>query len=285
LSAQPFDLETFKAGQRQDWDSAAIGWKKWRALFERHSQFVSDRMVELADIRPGHRVLDVSTGPGEPALTAARRVGPGGRILGTDLSPAMLAIARDRAAAAGMTNVQFREMDSEALEFPEAGFDAALCRFGLMFLPDPGAAARRIRKALRPGGRFVAATWSVPPKVPMLSLAMATIQKQLHVPPPPPDVPSPFSLSDPEAMKRLLTRAGFEDARHETFTMVADFASADEYTRFLRDIAAPVRAVLAKQPADAQETVWQAIREAANAYASPDGTVRMPNEGFYFIGQ
>ncbi len=131
------------------------------------------------------------------------------------------------------------------------------------------------------GGRFVATTWSVPPKVQMLGLAVATIQKQLHLPPPPPGVPSPFSLSDPEAVERLLTNAGLGEVRNERFTMIAEFPSAENYMNFLRDIAAPVRAVLAKQPAETQERVWRAIREAAHAYAASDGTVRLPSEGFY----
>lgn len=280
-----FDPGQYKAGQRQEWDSAAPGWKKWREVLERGAQFVSDRMVELADIRPGHRVLDVATGAGDPAVTAARRVGPTGHVLGTDLSPAMLAIARERATTLGLRNLEFREMDAEALEFPEGSFDAALCRFGLMFLPNAAAAADRIRRSLARGGKFVGATWSVPPKVPLISLPMAVMQKALQLAPPPPGTPSVFSLSAPDAVERLLIDAGFRDVATEGLTMTVEFPSTEVYTSFLRDMAPPIRALLAKQPPERQEMLWRAVREAARSYATPDGTVRMSNEGLYVVGQ
>ena len=107
--------ELLKDRQRRDWDAAAVGWNKFWPVFERAAQHVSDRLVDLARIREGSRVLDVATGNGEPALTAARRTGPGGRVIATDQSEGMLAIARSRAASLGITNVEFRAIDGEKL--------------------------------------------------------------------------------------------------------------------------------------------------------------------------
>src|ERR1700722_11062341 len=113
MSEKVVDPQELKNEQRRDWDAAAAGWKKWWPVFERSAQQVSDRLVELAGVGPGARVLDIATGNGEPALSVARRVGPGGRVIATDQSAGMLAIARERAAALGVANVEFREVDGE----------------------------------------------------------------------------------------------------------------------------------------------------------------------------
>ena len=135
MTTPPFDPVQYKTTQRQEWDSASSGWNKWWSLIEQAMQPASDRLVALAELQPGQRVLDVATGIGEPAVTAARRVGPGGQVVGTDLSSEMLIIARERVSALGLKNLTFRQVDAEALDFPENSFDAVLCRFGLMFLP------------------------------------------------------------------------------------------------------------------------------------------------------
>jgi len=158
------DPKQLKDEQRRDWDAAAAGWKKWWPLFERSAQHVSDRLVELAGVGIGARVLDIATGNGEPALTAARRVGPGGRVIATDQSVGMLTIARERAAALGVANVEFREIDGESLAIPESDFDAVLCRWGLMFMPDVKGALIGIHQRLRAGGRLATSVWATADK-------------------------------------------------------------------------------------------------------------------------
>ncbi len=104
MSTQAFDPAQYRAAQRQEWDTVAAGWRKWWQVFERGAQHLSDRMVEVAGVQPGHRALDIATGIGEPAVTVARRVGPSGHVVATDNSPGMLDIARERAASSGCTN-------------------------------------------------------------------------------------------------------------------------------------------------------------------------------------
>src|SRR5947209_3942167 len=120
------DIERVKNEQKRDWDEAAAGWKRWWPVLESAAQPVSNRLVELARIDAGAKVLDVATGSGEPAVTAARRVTPGGRVIGVDQSPAMLAIGRERAHALGIANVEFHESDGEALTIADRDFDAVL---------------------------------------------------------------------------------------------------------------------------------------------------------------
>ena len=278
MTTQAFDPQQYKERQQQEWDAVAAGWRRWWELIEGGAQHMSDRLLELAEVQPGQRVLDVATGIGEPAVSAARRVGPSGHVTATDQSPQMLEIARERAAALGLENMEFKEMDAEALELPEASFDAAMSRWGLMFLPDLPAALNRISRSLTPGGRIAAAVWDVPPKVPMVSLAMGVIQKMFQLPPPPAGAPGPFALADTSALEKGLADAGFTDIRTDRMTVTIEFPSAKDYTEFIREVAAPVRAMLASQPEEKQAEARRAIADAAGQFAGGDGVVRMPNE-------
>ncbi|MDQ3562433.1 MAG: class I SAM-dependent methyltransferase, partial [Thermoproteota archaeon] len=182
----------FKAEQRLLWDNAARGWQACWETIERGAQKVSDKIVGLSEIKPGDKVLDIATGIGEPAVTAARKVMPSGKVIATDLSPQMLAIAKTRATLLGLDNImEFREMDGEKLDFPDsdAKFDAVLSRWGLMFFPNLPAALGRIRQLLTPKGRISAAVWSNASKVPLLDLAFSTVRKQINTPAPPPGAP------------------------------------------------------------------------------------------------
>lgn len=285
MSTQPFDPAQYKDGQRREWDSVSEGWRKWWARIEEGFQNGSDRMVELAEIQPGHRVLDVATGIGEPAVTAARRVGPTGKVIGIDQAPNMLAIGRERVTSLGLENVEFQEMDAERIDFPESSFDAVLCRMGLMFLPDVSAALKRIRSVLTPGGRFVAVIPDLPPKVPMISVAMGVVQQTLQLPPPPPGVPNFFSLSAPGVMQQTFVDCGFSDVRSEPLTLDLEYASGEEYAEFLKDVVAAVTMLLAGQSAERQTEIWQAIADAARQYAIADGTIHMPNETVCLVGR
>ena len=131
------DSKQYKEIQRQGWASVAEGWEKWWKTIEVGADNVSHRLIELAEIKSGSRVLDIATGIGDPAITAARKVGSSGRVLATDISPQMLSIAKQRAISLGLHHViEFKEGDAETIELPTSTFDAVLCRWGLMFLPD-----------------------------------------------------------------------------------------------------------------------------------------------------
>ena len=130
------DSNQYKEAERQSWNSVASGKQKWWKTIERGTEIVGRRLVELAEIKPGSRVLDIATGIGEPALTAANQVGNSGHVLATDISSQMLSFAKQRAVSLGLQNViEFKECDAETIDLPSSAFDAALCRWGLMCLP------------------------------------------------------------------------------------------------------------------------------------------------------
>ncbi len=105
------DLKQYKEDQRQGWDKAAIAWQKWWTIIEKNAQELSDRLVELSNIQPGSKVLDVATGIGEPAITAAKKMSNtgGGHVLAIDLSSQMLSVAKQRASSCGLQNIEFRQ--------------------------------------------------------------------------------------------------------------------------------------------------------------------------------
>jgi ubiquinone/menaquinone biosynthesis C-methylase UbiE len=274
------DPQKFKSSQRQTWDSVAAGWKKWWKVIEESAQPVSDRLVELAEIRQGSRVLDVATGIGEPAVTAARKAGPGGRVTAIDMSPAMLAIAKERAKEVGLADaIEFREADAESLNLPSSSFDAIVCRFGLMFMPDLVGALKTMREALAPGGRIAAAVWSTPEKVPSFMVPFQIIMKETGTPPPPPGTPGPFSLADTKLLRQKFEQAGFRDIEIEKIARDFRLPSPEQYVDFVRSTAGPLGAMMAGLPAARQQEIWDKVVDAARKHADPGtGSVNFTNE-------
>ncbi|WP_051468901.1 class I SAM-dependent methyltransferase [Actinomadura oligospora] len=149
--------EAVRAQQRAAWALAAPGWAEYRRDLAAPARRVDERMFRLARLGPGDRVLDLACGAGGPALAAAERVGRGGRVLGLDLAPPMVAAARSLARERGAVQAEFRTVAAEnELGVPPGSFDAAVCRAGLPYMPDRAGALRAVRAALRPGGRFSA---------------------------------------------------------------------------------------------------------------------------------
>src|SRR3954453_13364414 len=211
MESKPVDSVDFRETQHKNWDSAAVGWNEWREFNEHAYAHISARLVELAGVEPGSQVLDVAAGYGEPALTAARKAGPEGRVVATDISAEMLAFGRERAVAAGLGNVEFVESDASGLDFPRATFDAAVSRWGIIFEPDAEAAAGRIRGFLKPGARMAISSWGEPDQVPFLSIPMRTTMARFDVPPPPPGTPGPLSRPTPDAIGGVVVGGGVFD--------------------------------------------------------------------------
>jgi ubiquinone/menaquinone biosynthesis C-methylase UbiE len=272
------DHERLKDEQRITWDAVAAGWNRWWRTFEDAAQPVSDRMVELAGIGPGSHVLDIATGLGEPALTAARRVGSDGAVIAVDHAPDMLRLARERAEALGLDNVTFQVRDAEALVFAEATFDAVLCRWGLMFLPDLVGTLTGIRKTLCPGGRFAAAVWSSPESVPMIGVSSRILAERVPLEAPEGLVLGPFRLSEPGALLAAMEEAGFTDVISEHLTVTFTFESPAAYTRFRRDSSTTDARLQGHYPAGTIEAAWQAVSEAAGAFTDAEGRVIMENQ-------
>ncbi|GAA5173840.1 class I SAM-dependent methyltransferase [Niveibacterium umoris] len=186
-------------------------WARYDADEARLSAPLSERMLDLAELRPGMQVLDIASGRGEPALRAARRVAPKGRVVGTDCAESMLRMAQARAQREGVRNLELRRLAAESLAtLPQASFDAALARWGLMYLEDPVAALKGARHALRPGGLLVVAVWAEPERVPYFSLPREVLARHAPVPPIEIGVQGTFRYAAADALARDLVESGFD---------------------------------------------------------------------------
>jgi SAM-dependent methyltransferase len=277
VEAGAVDPTEFRQGQREQWNTAAHGWRKWSELIDRSASSIGERLVDLAGVETGSRVLDVAAGYGEPSLTAARRAGTGGSVVATDISAEMLAFGRERATSAGIENIDFVESDAAGLDFPEGSFDAAVSRWGIIFEPDGEAAAARVRGFLKPNGRMAISSWGPPERVPFLAIPMQTAMQRLQVAPPPPGTPGPLSRPTPEALAGLLQGGGFSDVTVEEDEVAFEWESADEFTTFIREIAPPISALIDPHPPDVRDETWDAITQAVRQAAADDGSVRFSN--------
>jgi SAM-dependent methyltransferase len=278
MESKAIDPVNFRETQHRHWDSAAAGWKEWSEFTDRQAGHISERLVELAGVQSGSRVLDIAAGYGEPTLTAARKAGPEGRVVATDISAEMLGFGRERAAAAGLANVEFMESDASSLDFPHESFDAAVSRWGIIFEPDAEAAAGRIRGFLKPGARMAISSWGVPDRVPFLSIPMRATMERLDVPPPPAGTPGPLSRPTPAAIGGLLEGGGFSKVAVEQGEVTFEFDSPEHFTAYVRAIAAPIRAMIEQHAGEAQEEAWDAITRAAADAAGGSKPLSLSNE-------
>ena len=285
MESTSLDAAEFRSGQRQQWNSAATGWRKWSELIDQSASGISERLVELAGVALGSQVLDVAAGYGEPSLTAAKAAGPEGSVTATDISAEMIAFGRERAAAAGLDNIEFVESDAAGLEFPEGSFDAALSRWGIIFEPDGEAAAARVRGFLAPGARMAISSWGPPDRVPFLGIPARTAMQRLEVPPPAPGTPGPLSRPTPEALGGLLEAGGFSDVEVEEMEVTFEWQSPEEFTTFIREIAPPITAMIAPHPQEVQDETWGAITEAIRQAAGDDGAVKLSNLVLLAVGR
>ncbi|MGP6159911.1 MAG: class I SAM-dependent methyltransferase [Vulcanimicrobiaceae bacterium] len=265
-----------------DFDTVAAAWSRWWPTFERGAGAVSARIIELAEVEPGDRVLDVGTGLGEPALAAARRAGPSGAVIAIDRSPAMLALGRERARREGIDNVVFVEADFESYD-GGAPFDAMVSRWGIMFSADVQAALVRLRAQLAPGARFAAATWGLPREVPVISLTIAAAARLFETPMPPLEG-SPFALHDGAELARMFSAAGFENVLLEDLTVVFPFDSAAQYYAHVTEVAPPIQGLLARLDDERRSALRDAVERTVIERFTHDGAIRMPNRALIASG-
>lgn len=273
-----FDATAFKATTREQWEAAAEAWHRWGPLVGRWLADATEAMFDLAGIGPGTRVLDVAAGAGEQSITAARRVLPGGHVLATDLAPALLDRAAADALAAGLENVEVREMDGEALDqLPSASFDVAISRVGLIYFPNQRRAVEGMRHALRPGGRIAAVVYSTPERNAFFSLPVRIIRERAALPPPMPGQPGPFSLGADGALEALFAQVGLRDIEVRRVPSPVRLPSAAECVRFERESFGALHQMMASLSEAERADVWVEI-EAALGQFETDGAFTGPCE-------
>lgn len=268
-----FDPELYKSSTRQQWEDYAAGWSKWSPLLESWLGDATERMLDLAGVTSGSRVIDIAAGAGGQTIKAAKRVGASGSVLATDISPEILRHAEKAASAEGVA-IQTRELDGEKLADLDAGsFDAAISRVGLIYFPDRATALKGIHHVLADGGRFATITYSTAAANPFFSIPVSIIRERAKLPAPAPGQPGPFSLADPDVLTSELTAAGFHDVTIDVMSAPVLVSSAAECTRFERESFGALHQMLSSlDPAD-QQGVWEEIETALGQFETDAGFV------------
>lgn len=269
-----FDPIQYKTTTRQQWEDAAKAWDRWAPTLEAWLGDATVRMLDAAGISSGAQVLDVAAGAGGQTLAAARRAGPGGRVVATDISPTILTYAAKAAAEAGLTNVQALEADGEALDdLAEGAFDAVISRVGLIYFPDQHRALTGMRRVLRDGGRIAAIVYSTADRNQFFSIPVSIIRDRAQLPPPQPGQPGPFSLGAPGVLEAALTAAGFRKVTVDTVPAPLRLPSAAECVRFERESFGALHQMLASVPSGDRDGVWADIERELALFQTPDGFV------------
>lgn len=194
---------------RREWSARARFWDRQADTVAGMADRFNQPLIDAAGILPGMTVLDLASGAGEPALQIARLLGPEGRLMATDLVPEMLAVARRRAAAQGLGNIEFHEADMQALPFADAAFDRVTCRFGIMSCPDAGRAMAETHRVLRPGGRAAFMVWG-PRANTTIFVVFAAAAEAVFGPEPGVNLKRAFRFGEAGSLTGPMTAAGFD---------------------------------------------------------------------------
>lgn len=266
-----FDAAAYKSGTREQWQNAAAAWHRWGPQLEAWLGPATELMLDLAQVGPGSHVLDVAAGSGGQTLAAARRAGPDGAVLATDISPAILEYAAGEARRAGLANVATREMDGEHMEVQPESFDAVISRVGLIYFPDQQAALKGMRDALRSGGRVAAIVYSTPDRNRFFSIPVSIIRRRANLPAPAPGQPGPFSLGAPGVLQKVLEQAGFRDVDVRAVDAPLRLASAAECLRFEQESFGALHQMLSGLDQAGREAAWAEIHTELSQFEGPDG--------------
>jgi SAM-dependent methyltransferase len=265
-----------RSATRDAWERAAAGWGKRADRIRDWGMPVSAAMVEALALRPGQRVLELAAGPGDTGFMAAQLVGPGGTLVSSDGADAMLDVARARAAELGVDNVEFRQLELEWIDLETATVDAVIVRWGIMLIVDPEAAAREVRRILRPGGRAAFAVWDTPQKNPWAVIPGRAMVELGHAEPPEPGAPGMFSLAGDGQLAELLEGAGFQDVVVSPVSVTRHYDALDGYLEETLDMSPLFSATYRELSADEQAAAVAAITTAAQPFVADDGSVTLP---------
>ena len=249
---------------------AAAEWRRGAAARLDAFGPATELMLDLAGVSTGSRVLDIGAGAGDSALMAARRAGPAGHVLATDISASMLQVAAESARYEGMTNITTQVADAQHLDLASDSFDAAISRNCLMLIPDYRRALSEIRRVLEPGGRFVAIVFSVPDRCPYLAIPHAIAFRLAGLTSPQLEEFGEFRLSAPGLLQDVFSSAGFRDVTVHTVPTRRRFPSLSDAMQYARG-PLPLRELMTRLSPSERDQAWAEIERALAQFVGPTG--------------
>ena len=260
------------------WSETAPFWEKHRATIREMFAPVTQALIEAARIARGSAVIDLATGPGEPALTVAEFVGTAGKVLGIDPVPEMVEAARREANRRRLGNASFVVAQAEALPAQTGSFDAAVSRFGVMFFPAPVNGIREMLRVLKPGGKIAFAVWYFAERNPFHYILSRIVERYVASPPPAEDAPDAFRYARPDKLRAIVSEAGAAEVSERVFQFtIRASVSLEEFWTLRTEMSESLRNKLAKLSSDQMAGVKRETLEALRAY-SKAGAVSMPAE-------
>jgi len=257
---------SMKSELRNTWELAAPGWAKWEHVFSAALSGATDALIDMAGVRPGMRILDLACGAGSQTIQAARRVGPNGKVVASDISGAMLEHVRRNAAREGLENIETLECAADELDKTQAPFDASMCRAGLMLFPSPSEALEAVRLVLKPRARFAALVFTTPANNPFLAQPMEVLLRHARKSRPAPGRPGLFALGASGALECLMRDSGFVDVEINTVRVQLALANASDALQMIREGAGAYRAVVADLSDEAKSKAWEEVHKCLTQF-------------------
>ncbi len=269
---QVFDPEKYKHTTRAQWETAAEPWHRWGPLLTSWLGPATETMFDMAGIKTGSHVLDVAAGAGDQTMQAAARVGSTGRVLATDLSPAILNYASQRAAADGHHHVETMELDGENLHTLEASsFDAVISRVGMIYFPDQQKALAGMKHTLKDNGKVAAMVYSTADRNGFFSIPVSIIRRRAELPPPLAGQPGPFSLGGEGVLAEALEKAGFKDIESRTIDAPVKVKSASESLAFEQESFGALHQMLGGLSEEEKTEAWDEIASELKKFENGNG--------------
>jgi SAM-dependent methyltransferase len=272
-----FDAAAYKETTRAQWQDAAQAWHRWDPVFDRWLGPATELMLDLAEVGPDTRVIDIAAGSGGQSIAAGRR---GATVLATDISSNILEQAADAARTAGVSTIATRVVDGEDLDVDPGTFDAAISRLGLMYMPDKQRALAQARRALRDGGKYASIVFAEPDRNGFFSVPIVIIRRRAELPLPAPGLPGPFSSA---TLGEQLDAAGFRDVEVHRVEAPLELASAALCTQLERESFGALHQMLAGLSEQDRQDTWREIETALGEFETAEG-FRGPSELLVGVG-
>jgi ubiquinone/menaquinone biosynthesis C-methylase UbiE len=257
---------------RKDWDDprTIAAWRKWSRMRGETFAAVTRALVEAVGAAPGHAILDIASGAGQPALALAAAVAPSGTVTATDQSAGMLGVVQENAEREGLANLRFRQARAESLPFLDRTFDRVTCRFGAMFFSDPLGAMRECRRVLLPRGRAAFVVWG-PPQQPFFAMTVGVLRRFMELPQPEEGAPHVFRYAAPGSLADVMRDAGFTAVREEQHRLACERpGTPEEFWEEFREVAAPFRPLIEALPAERRAELDAGVLEAMRQFVTGD---------------
>lgn len=258
-------------------------WRRGKRMRGETSVAVTEMMLDLANIQIGDHVLELAAGMGDLAVMTARRVGPNGQVLATDISTSMLNLAAETVREAGLTNVETRLMDAENVDIAPNSFDAALCRSALMHFSNPTQTLAGVCRALKPAGRFAVTVFSTAAQNPLHGLPLEIASRLAKMPTATPGQPGMFALSGQGVLEECYRKAGFRDVAVRAVPVQRRFPSTAEAVSAMKGSFPRLQTLLNKLSDAERALAWSEIEQQLSQFEGPNG-FEAPGEWLIGVG-